>query len=128
MIKGREPFETSKKVVQATLETNVADIKRTASMVKKEPQKNRTKAMGESISKETFVNSITAQSNKTKTEFVKPLKSLCIDGSKLMSLKDKGSNINLQCEEETAHVDPRSCSIFLKYEMKYEKLMSSLKI
>ena len=85
---------------------------------------SRTEALGESISK-TFVNSINAQSNKIKTEFVKPQKSQCRDGS--MSLKDKSSHINLKCEEENSHDETRSCPKFLKYERKHEKLMPSLK-
>ena len=126
-IKGKESFENSKKVVQATLDSNDADVKRTASTVKEDSLKNKTEALGESISKETFVNSINAQSNKTKTEFIKPQKSQCLDESMLVSSKDESSNINLKCEEESAHDDPRSCPMFLKYEIKHEKLMSSLK-
>ena len=44
-----------------------------------------------------------------------------------MSLMDESSSINLKCEKEKAHDDPRSCPMFLKYEKKHEKLMPSLK-
>ena len=124
LIKGKESFENSKKVVQAALD---ADVNRKASTVKEESLKNKNKALGESILKETFENSINAQTNKSKTELVEPQKSQCLYGSKLMSLMDESSSINLKCEKEKAHNDPRSCPMFLKYEKKHEKLMPSLK-
>ena len=124
MIKGKKSFENSKKVVQAALD---ADVNRKASTVKEESLKNKNKALGESILKETFENSINAQTNKSKTELVEPQKSQCLYGSKLMSLMDESSSINLKCEKEKAHNDPRSCPMFLKYEKKHEKLMPSLK-
>ena len=124
LIKGKESFENSKKVVQAALD---ADVNRKASTVKEESLKNKNKALGESILKETFENLINAQTNKSKTELVEPQKSQCLYGSKLMSLMDESSSINLKCEKEKAHNDPRSCPMFLKYEKKHEKLMPSLK-
>ena len=127
MIKVQESFENSKKAVQVAFDSDDADVKSTASNTKEESLKNKIEALGESIYKESFVNSINAQSNETKTEFVKPQKSQCLDGSKLMSLKDQSSDLNLKCEEENAHDYPRSCPMFLKYETKHDKLISSLK-
>ena len=121
LIKGKESFEN---LLQATLD---AEINRTASAVTEESFKNKNKALGESIYKESFVNSINAQSNKTNTEFVEPKKSQCLDGLKLMFLKDKSTNLNLKREEENAHDDPISSPMFLKYDTKHEKLMPSLK-
>ena len=109
LIKGKESFENSKKVVQATLD---ADVNRKASTVKEESHKKKSKASGESIPKETFENAINAQTNKTKTELVEPQKSQCLYGSKLMSLKDESSDLNLKCEEENTRDDPRSCQMF----------------
>ena len=126
LIKVKESFENSKKVVQAALDSDDADVKSTASTVEDKSPKNKTESLGESISKETFENSINAQTNKTKTELVEP-QSQCLYGSKLMSLMDESSDLNLKCEEENAHDETRSCQMFLKYEIKHEKVISSLK-
>ena len=102
MIKDKESFENAKNVGQATADSDDADVIRTGSEVVKEEleelivqnQFERSQSSPNLINKN--------YSNEIKTEFVKPEKSQCPDGSMVMSLKDRRESerfsADFQCE------------------------------